>query len=227
MPHGTPARRRPQALAAARMGMRCKALFYLSRAPRECRFSRRASPIGPDLAALELPCGGSRLLRAVPVHDLHAVSGVAQVFADLLGDHDGAVLSAGASEGDRQIALAFVNVVRQQVDQQIGDARDEFLVCGNERMYLATRGSRPVSGRNSGTKCGLGRKRTSKTRSASSGTPCRNPKLTHETRMLFSEDCCLKALGDVGAQFVHIELGSVDDEIGNSREWRPGGGVRL
>ena len=57
------------------------------------------------------------------------------------------------------------------------------VVCGNERMYFATLGCSPVSGRNSGTKCGLGRKRTSKTRSASSGTPCLNPKLTHETRI--------------------------------------------
>src|SRR4029077_19768968 len=38
LPHGAPARCRPQALAAGRMEMRCKALFYLSRALRECRF---------------------------------------------------------------------------------------------------------------------------------------------------------------------------------------------
>src|SRR5579885_2838038 len=61
-------------------------------------------------------------------------------------------------------------------------------VWGKERMYLATLGWRPVRGRNSGTKCGLGRKRTSNTRSASSGTPCLKPKLTHETRMFLSLD---------------------------------------
>ena len=33
--------------------------------------------------------------------------------------------------------------------------------------------------------------------------------------MLFSEDCCLKTLGDVSAKLVHIELRGVDDEIGD------------
>ena len=82
-------------------------------------------------------------------------------------------------------------------------------------MYLATRGSRPVSGRNSGTKCGLGRKRTSKTRSASSGSPLRNPKLTDDTRIFSRDDCLLKRLGDVGAKLVDIELRGIDDEIGD------------
>ena len=59
------------------------------------------------------------------MNDLYAISGVAKVLADFFGDHDGAMLSAGAAEGDRQVALPFVNVVRQQVDEQVGDARDE------------------------------------------------------------------------------------------------------
>ena len=33
LPHGTPARCRPQSLAAGGIGMRCKVLFYLSYAP--------------------------------------------------------------------------------------------------------------------------------------------------------------------------------------------------
>ncbi len=41
----------------------------------------------------------------------------AKVLAYFLGDHDRAVLPAGAAKSNRQIALAFVNVVRQQVDQ--------------------------------------------------------------------------------------------------------------
>ena len=68
---------------------------------------------------------GSCLLRAVAVDNFHAISGAPKVFAHFLGDHDGAVLSAGSTECDRQIALAFMNVVRQQVNEQVGDARDE------------------------------------------------------------------------------------------------------
>src|SRR5579859_1868143 len=39
LPHRAPARSRPQLLAAGRMDMRCKALFYLSPMPEEWRFS--------------------------------------------------------------------------------------------------------------------------------------------------------------------------------------------
>ena len=35
-------------------------------------------------------------------------------------------MAAGAAEGDGQIALAFADVVRQQIDQQLRDAVDEF-----------------------------------------------------------------------------------------------------
>jgi hypothetical protein len=57
------------------------------------------------------------LLWDVAVHEFDAISGVPKMFADFLGDHDGTVLSAGAAEGDRQIAFALVDVVRQQVNE--------------------------------------------------------------------------------------------------------------
>ncbi len=60
------------------------------------------------------------------MHDLHAISGAAKVLADIFCDHDRTMLPAGAAEGDRQIAFAFVDVVGQQIDEKIGNARDEF-----------------------------------------------------------------------------------------------------
>ena len=135
----------------------------------------------------------ARLLWAVAMHDFHPISGLPQMFAHLFGNHDGTVLAASAAEGDGQVALPFMNVVRQQVHQKIGDARDELLSLRetSECIWRRADGA-PSAARNSGTKCGLGRKRTSKTRSASSGTPWRNPKLTQDTRMFFSDDCCRK-----------------------------------
>jgi hypothetical protein len=84
------------------MGMRCKLLFYLSRAPRECRFSFPVNAPARHLRSLQTAAPAARggLLRAVAVYDFHVVAGVAKVFADFLGDHDGAVLAAGASERD-------------------------------------------------------------------------------------------------------------------------------
>jgi len=105
------------------MGMRCKALFYLRRALQEGRFSPRTFK---DTGAFLGTCGYvPRLLWAVAVHDFHAVVRMAKVFANFFGDHDLTGLAACATKGDGQIALAFVDVMRQQVDEQIGDARDE------------------------------------------------------------------------------------------------------
>ena len=58
---------------------------------------------------------------------LHVVAGLGQPFSHLFRDHDGTMLSAGAAEGDCQIALAFTDIVRHQVDQQLRDSVDEFL----------------------------------------------------------------------------------------------------
>jgi hypothetical protein len=75
------------------------------------------------------------------VHDLDAVSRLPEVLAYLFRDHYRAMLTTGAAEANRQIALAFVDVVGQQVNQQFGDALYEFFalrkranVFGHARM---------------------------------------------------------------------------------------------
>ncbi len=125
----------------------------------------------------------------VAVDHLHPVSRLGQPFAHFFRNHHRAVLAAGAAEGDGQITLAFADVVRQQIDQQLGNALDEFFGLRKRANVLRHLGIASGKGRNSGTKCGLGRKRTSNTRSASSGTPCLKPKLTQETRMFLSDAC--------------------------------------
>src|ERR1700734_2244773 len=62
--------------------------------------------------------------------DFHAVSGLVQALADFLGDHHGAVLAAGAAKADGEIAFAFMDIVRQQVNKKIGNAADEFFGLG-------------------------------------------------------------------------------------------------
>src|SRR5260370_37698235 len=59
------------------------------------------------------------------MRDLNVITGVAKVLAVFFGYHAGAVLAAGTAEGDGQIALAFMDIVRQEVDEEIGDARNE------------------------------------------------------------------------------------------------------
>src|SRR5690349_15253414 len=48
------------------------------------------------------------------------------MLADFLGHHYRAMLSAGAAESDCQITLSLMNVVRKEIDQKLGDSRNEF-----------------------------------------------------------------------------------------------------
>src|SRR5438876_9095325 len=57
--------------------------------------------------------------------DSDVEAGIHQALADLLGDHDRAMATARASERYGQITLPFANIVRQQIDQQAGNARHE------------------------------------------------------------------------------------------------------
>ena len=74
-----------------------------------------------------LPMPGGTYSRHVSMHDLHPVSRFVQALADLLRDHDRTMLAAGAAKADGQIALAFVDVVRQEIDQKIGNPQNKFL----------------------------------------------------------------------------------------------------
>src|SRR5579862_151343 len=67
------------------------------------------------------------LLRTVAMDDLHFVPGLAQSLVHILGNHHGPVLSAGASEADRQVALTLVNIMRKKINQQFGNSVDKFL----------------------------------------------------------------------------------------------------
>src|SRR6516225_2933532 len=62
----------------------------------------------------------------VPVVDLGFVARSGKVVANVVGDHYRAVLSAGAPEGDGQVALPFTDVMWQQVDEQVGNSRNKF-----------------------------------------------------------------------------------------------------
>ncbi len=73
--------------------------------------------------------------------DFDREAGSLEAFGDLFGNHDTAVLAAGAAEADGEIALALLDVVRQEIGEHLGDARKEFLslrkaadVPGDARM---------------------------------------------------------------------------------------------
>jgi hypothetical protein len=60
------------------------------------------------------------------VCDLHAISSLLQPFGDVFSDHHRAVLPAGASERNCQIAFALVNVMRQKINQKLRNSLYKF-----------------------------------------------------------------------------------------------------
>src|ERR1700678_4154521 len=69
-------------------------------------------------------------LRHIPMRNLQAVSRLVQALTNFFGNHYGTVLAAGATEADGEITLAFVDVMRQQINQEIRNAVNKFLSLG-------------------------------------------------------------------------------------------------
>src|SRR5439155_702827 len=89
-------------------------------------WGRRPQLKGISNSSYLRPLGrNSHRLNQVAVGYLGAVPGAAEALVDLLGDHHRPMMAARAAERDREIALAFTDVVRQQIDQKVGDALDE------------------------------------------------------------------------------------------------------
>ena len=139
---------------------------------------------------------------------------VAQPRGELLGHRDAAVLAAGAADGDRHVALALAEVAGADGAEHVEVAVQELLGLRLVQHVVARPRRRGrCSGRSSGTQCGLGRNRTSATRSASTGRPYLKPK---DITVTCSERGVLGAerLRDLGGQLVHVEVGGVDDDVG-------------
>src|SRR6476620_892917 len=103
-----------------------------------------------------------------------SVAGIAEFFEGffhLLGEHHGPMAPARAADGNGEVALSFAYVVWNQVGEQAFNALEKFGGLRERAYVLANFGIEPRVFRSLGTKCGFGRKRTSKTRSASLGTP--------------------------------------------------------
>ena len=157
---------------------------YRSRRRTSCTVSRKATRLPrlidlPKTAHSYEPGAGVAVLRPsrhfpvqVAMHGLHSIAARSQRAANGIGHHHRAVAAAGATQGDRSGS----SCPRECSE---GSGRPANFRCAAEIASSAgTSGCsappwdlfrRTCAGR--GTKCGLGRKRTSKTRSASTGTP--------------------------------------------------------
>src|SRR5712691_7828630 len=64
----------------------------------------------------------------VTMNNLHIVSLLLQLLAEALGDDHAAVTAAGATDGDRQIALHLFLVLRNEIRHEVAQPRVERFV---------------------------------------------------------------------------------------------------
>jgi len=158
------------------------------------------------------------LTRTVSVDDFDSVSGATQVFAHIFGNHDGAMLSARTAEGDRQVALALVDVMGKEVDEQVGDTRDEFAGLGKRSDVLGDTGMSTGEGPEFGDEVGIGQEADIEYEIGVLGHSLAEAEADAGDQDALFGRLFVEAFVDVGPQLVDIELGGVDDEVGETAD---------
>lgn len=131
----------------------------------------------------------------------------------LLGEHDGAVFPAGAAEGDGQIAFAFADVMRDQIHEEAFDAAEKFAGLGERADVLFDFGVFSSEAAQAGDEMGIGEEADVEDQVGVRGDAVLVTKTDdgdeHGTFVGIFEP-----LGDESAEFVDVELGGVDDHVG-------------
>src|SRR5579872_2130576 len=157
----------------------------------------------------------SDLFGDVAMGFLNAIPGLGQALAKLVGDHHAAMVSAGAAEGNSEIALPFLNVMRQEVDQEIGNTLDELLGLRERPDVARYAGVLPAEFLERGNVVGVGQETNIEHQVAIRGNSVPIP----ETGDLYQDASRTGALAAKGrvdglAQLMHVELAGVDNGRG-------------
>jgi hypothetical protein len=124
-------------------------------------------------------------------------------------------LTAGAAEGDSQITLALVNVVGEQVNEQIGDARDEFACLGKRADIFRHAGIASGQRTEFGNEVRIGKETHVEYQVGVLGNALPESEAHAGNQDVFVGRLLLKTLGDMRTQLVNVEFRSVDNEIGD------------
>src|SRR5271155_4491162 len=146
---------------------------------------------------------------------LHAIAFFLKPLADFFCNHHGSVLATGAAKGNRQIAFALVNVVRQQIEEQAGNAVEKFLrlrksveVSSQFRMLSRKWPKFWFEMR-------IGKKPHIKNKIRFQRHAILISKAERRNQKVFPAAIAGKSGLDVRAEFMHIEIRRVDNDIGN------------
>src|SRR5579859_2957207 len=150
----------------------------------------------------------------VAMDGLDPVAFFRQALVDFLCDHHGAVLAPRATEGHCQIALALLDVMRQQEEQQLRHPVQKLTSLGKVSDVFGHFGMAPGQVTELGNEMRIGQEPGVENQVGFE----RDTVLVTETdrgdQKVLVRISTLKLLQDVGTQFMHVVSGGVDSDIG-------------
>ena len=157
-------------------------------------------------------------LRAVPVRHFHPVSRFLQSLGHVFRNHYGPVLASGTAESNRQIAFAFVNVMRQKVDEQIRDALDELGGLRKRADVFCDPGMAARERAKFRHEMRVGQKTNIEDQVGIIGNAVLESEADAGNQNVFALLFFLKELIDVSPQLVHIELLGVNHQVSDGTD---------
>jgi len=147
--------------------------------------------------------------------DLDFVTRLAQPLADVFGDHDGAVLPARAPEANRQVALALTDVVRQQINEQFGNALDELFALRERANVFRHPRLTPGQASKLGHEMRVGQEAHVKHQVGVVGNSVFESKAdAGNQNRLPAFGSLFEAVGQVRTQLVNVEPGGINHQVG-------------
>src|SRR6266496_6495780 len=128
------------------------------------------------------------------------------------------MLPAGAAESNRQIAFAFVDVMRQEIDQQIGDALNKFGRLRKRANVFCDLGMASSQGPEFGDEMGIWKKTNVEHQVRVVGDAVLESEAHERNQNVPALFLFLKQLDDVETQVMHVKFRSVNDQVGHGAD---------
>ena len=147
--------------------------------------------------------------------DFNPVPRLLQPLGHIFRNHHRTMLASGAAEGDCQITFAFVDVVRQKVNQQVGDALDKFVRLRERKNVFCDLRIAPGQRPEFRDEMRVRQEADIKNQVSVIGNTVPEHEADARNQNISALFFFLKQLVNVRAQLMNVELRSVDHQVSN------------
>jgi len=143
------------------------------------------------------------------------IAGVIEFGSNLLDHHDAAMLSASAADGDGEVAFSFLDIVREQVEEKVGNTAQELASLGKGTHIVGDGGVEPGKLAELGHVVGIGQKPDVEDHIGIEGNTIFEAEAETTDQQMLGLILLTEASEDVGAEFVDVEGRGVDKSVGD------------